>query len=411
MVDCVCKINIHDSVDSITKYLEIVFSNNMPNFYKSYLIFIKDTHSASKYLIPMLDLTIKYLQFGEDLPIVSKDHFKKNFEKLPICRGHGRITKLRSQFKTIKYYSCMCYIKTIGIINDKNKFIMNYKNNMDMFNFALGEPYNIHPKRLPLVTKYFNNIDFNLIDDHIMFIHKELIKMKLCEECIHKKIIDNFPLMNENVTFNIYDLNYVCVSKYHIPPTKLKILIDKLNKYNFLDCDDIHLKIHNIVLKFKNNLTQVTIECIDVNLSDIYDNLDETMKVKIFNSKKDNTYIHDNHIQTSIHTFKYKNEIIPIFQKINYDLNICILCDCRKVMRPMIMIKDNFTIDKIYFNNIHICDDICTTIILNSDLTIGNFKCRSKWRHFKKKLMLVKCLDMDIDIINYIIQTYMKMVL
>lgn len=293
--------------------------------------------------------------------------------------------------------------------------------------------------RIPLFLKYFNNVDFSVIEDHQLFIIDELKKMMITTKKINKYLIQNFPSNNSSIVITKRKLGFAThFTTYDFPLSALGILAKELNKINFLECDDIHLTMHNIIINMKKQLVSLSSTIVDVNLSEIYNTFNETNKLRLFNKyhgRKD-LYINNNDIIVKsikkyvIDDGKCKNMTL---KKIIFDCKICVLCDklkiikCNKFYIAAKAVNYNEQ-EKLYFCN-GFCNFTIYTVVNENNVedpsnltqygyTLYNIDKVWDLRYFKHKFMMM-VIDWEIsnfgylhrDIMGVILRLYMKLVL
>lgn len=281
--------------------------------------------------------------------------------------------------------------------------------NLDIFDFVLKCPYYLPKERLPLVKQYFftNVFDYS---DYQLFVYQTIKNIVDLAAKIPKNIIIGFPLQYCDVTFTKKKLDFVIHRHtYGYPKSKLKLLVTKLSEYDWINCDDIHLGIHNIIMDVKSKLQSYRVYIIDkVHLSKIYFNLNEKNKVKLIKSRVPPLFFCNNKIINDSLMYIYPGETRPNFYGINFDISICMLCDKFTINKQL-----EFTTDLKIMLNPHCfkyCDGFCSWLALNNPYSIRKtynsdvYDITDKFyglRHFDKKIMLLVYdnwkdnLDMD----------------
>lgn len=322
--------------------------------------------------------------------------------------------------------------KRIHIIHDNIYKHMPYKiNNIAEIDIdTILSKYNVNIKRYPIIKKILNEINFDDESDHQQCVgHKiALFLDKICNETI-----ENFPLMYENIVFDKNNMLYVLnKDTYEYPKSELKKLITILNNYDFGNCSDIHLTLHNIILQTKKNLVRTSRVPVNINLSDIYYCLTEKTKTKIIHSFIHGLLFYLNEKNKVVYHYGvYKDgDYTPKIKKIKFDISICMFCDAQQTKLPKIEFRDSHIFCLKDCNDFYTCDNICRFILLNNkhiknhNNNVGNlyygFDNSNRiyaLRHFGYKILFLRnnwinsnFYVMNVDIMNIIIDLFMVMV-
>lgn len=356
------------------------------------------------------------INFGDNIDIHEAIHNRIIILKNARCR---KIPKC--------IYENIPYKLVNGDVLDYDKILSEFRT-IDTFSKKIMN------NRYPIAKKILCNINFDLIEDPQFHIYTMLTNFIKSFNGINKKIIDIFPPMNENIVFDKNNLGFVCNGdNYKFPTSMLPLLIDTLNKINFVLCDDIHLKIHNVITELQDNIEQVNGYITNVNLSDIYDYLGEKAKTIIFRLSMGvkNVYLDENNKAIDNTKFyKLKSDAhIPIVKRIIIDISICMLCDAKKHKPPKISFSGINKFISNSNNKFHVCNKMCKYVMLNNShiqLTIDNnmvYKYdynKNFWnlRHFKFKTLFLwknwmnsNFVYLDMDIMGNILYGYMNLVL
>lgn len=267
--------------------------------------------------------------------------------------------------------------------------------------------YILNTKRYPIIKKIFDNMDFNVIEDPQFHISLVLQNFLISSSKIYNGIIETFPPMYENVIFCENNMRFVRGGiHYKFPGCKLQILIDKLNSINFLECHDIHLTIHDTIIKLADSFILVDGYVVNVNLSDVYDFLDERSKIMVFRLSMGikNMYLDENNnaVETTM-VYKLKTDTNkPLVKKIFIDVSICMLCDCKKHKSPTITLTSTHKFISNHYDKFYFCSKMCKKIALKNSYTRGNNDKNNMiikhdynkyfWnlRHYKFKVLFLK---------------------
>ena len=259
--------------------------------------------------------------------------------------------------------------------------------------FITSNPYNIHRNRFPIVIKELSNIDFGKCDDIQTFVHEKLIEMSKISKNIPFNIIKLFPSNNSNVIItkeNILEIAH----EYLFPQSRLDLLIKILSDIDFINCDDIHLTIHNMIISVKDKLIRKNpfIKYFIIDLTNI-PNIPENDWIKIFEAYINNKKIYfdnKNNIMTDNDCWVYSGEETPIYYEINFNVAMCMMCNKMKDPTHHFNIKllgyDRVKRNKMEIKQIntgpYICTNFCSMSIKNSKHIYGQVPNQIQQRYY-----------------------------